>query len=100
MTGPYAIQQFSINPTTWTPISAPFSCSSFSIRCDNDVVDERTDPNDASTQDTLALGVQEYVLGATIYWMPGQVIFYVKSHTLNTVLIAKFVGIDLRVIGQ
>jgi hypothetical protein len=93
--GPYVIQRVAVNTSTWTPIITPFQCSSFSVRCDNDVIDERSDPNDASTQDTLALGTQEYVLGSTIFWAPGETVFFIKSHTLSTEVVVKFVGIKV-----
>ena len=93
--GPYAIQQIAVNPSTWTPIITPFSCASFSIRCDSDIMYERTDPSDPSTEDVVPASSQEYVLGHTHHWAPGETILWVKSKTLSTTLIAKFVGVFL-----
>lgn len=93
----YVISRTTINNVSFVALVAPIACSSFSIRCDTDVVIVRTDPNDANTQDTIPLGSQEYVLGETFdknpRWFGGDTILYLKAQTQGSaVIIAKFLG--------
>ncbi len=60
MPAPLEFKSLSINATGWTPVTAPFDCSSIAIKntCVN-AVRMRTDANDVSTQDLLVAGGEQ-----------------------------------------
>lgn len=88
----YVIQRIPLTTSAWTPVTLPFPCQGMSFRCDTDTILFRTDTNDSSTQDTLGLGQQEYVLAAAFPTNGYDDWLYVKAQTQDgAILIAKFV---------
>lgn len=59
-------QRVAINDTTWVAVVPPQNYDYLAIRCDSCAITYRTDYNDAATEDTLALGVQDGVLGSAV----------------------------------
>jgi hypothetical protein len=59
-------QRVAINSADWTPIAAPQNYDYLAIRCDSCAITYRTDPADAATEDTLAIGIQDGVLGSAV----------------------------------
>src|SRR6266478_1958530 len=53
----FAIRVINADSVSWTPITTPIYCNTWSIRPDA-AVKIRTDANDAATEDTIALGMQ------------------------------------------
>ena len=65
----YVKQQLTIGTATFTPFVVSMNCSSIVIRNTSGVViNLRTDPNDATTQDTLNPGDQE-VVPSVVCWV-------------------------------
>lgn len=90
--GGYHIQRIPIHTATWTAFLPAYPCTAWSIRCDSDGVKLRSDPDDAGTEDSLALGTTEYVLGSQVTYEVGRAIVHLKAQTLDgAVVIAKLV---------
>ena len=78
----FAIRVIHADSTSWSPITCPIYCNTFSIRPDN-AVKIRTDQSDALTEDTIADGMQ--ISFQVVHFnpghrfTPGQIIGYVQS---------------------
>lgn len=64
VSGYFAIRAISVDSTTWTPITTPIGCNTWSVRPD-DPVKIRTDSANAATEDTILQGVQD------VFQVPG-----------------------------
>jgi hypothetical protein len=98
----YAIRNLQIDSASWTPIVTPIDCYSFSMRCNAADVFVRSNSADATTQDTILAGVQEYLL---VPWKPwvrtigwsgcrfpaGTTIVYLKASAGTPNVVLKFV---------
>lgn len=92
----YKIQRLAINTHSWTAVVIPFDTNGISIRCDNDAILMRTDTDDSNTQDSLALGSQEYIL-APKSCEGNQAFVYLQAETNDgAIVIAKFVKGEYR----
>jgi len=78
----FAIRVIHADSTSWSPITCPIYCNTFSIRPEV-AVKIRTDQGDASTEDVIADGVQISFQVPHAYpgnrFGPGQTIAYVQS---------------------
>ncbi len=96
----YAIRNVQINSTTWTPIVCPIDCLSFSVRCDSAPIYICSDESDPTTQDTIQIGMQEYVDSMWSPWKrtggcrfyAGNTIAYLKASVGTPTVVLKFVA--------
>lgn len=69
-------------------------CNSFSVRCPADIK-IRTDSTDASTEDTISAGMQEYILSSWQFelarFQKGRTMFFLQTVTGNATAILKYV---------
>jgi hypothetical protein len=86
----YIIKQVPLTNTAWTPISAPQTCSGFSIRAPVDIY-IRTDEADATTQDTIPAGIQEYRMPSAASLPAGVVFVWLQAVAGSTTAIVKFI---------
>ena len=63
MPTPFEIQQLTIDPVSWTPVTAPFDCNGLLVKNTDSVnpVKMRTDSSNAATEDTLGPGAEQSV---------------------------------------
>lgn len=56
--GYFAIRTLTVDSTTWTPITTPIGCNTWSVRPESSVK-IRSDQADAATEDTILQGMQD-----------------------------------------
>jgi hypothetical protein len=90
----YRITTVAITNVGWTAIAVPADCLyafACSVRCDTDGVLIRTNQGDSTTQDSLALGEQEFIPAQNEPWQAGTTVVYVMAQTqANANLKVKF----------
>ena len=61
MPAPFEIQVLTIDPVSWTPVTAAFDCTSLAVKNTDhaNTVRMRTDPGNPATEDTLAPGAEQ-----------------------------------------
>jgi hypothetical protein len=88
----FAIRAISVDSASWTPVIAPIACNTWSIRPDA-AVKIRTDPNDATTEDTIQQGLQDVLLTHPISgtkFPQGTIFAHLQAVTGSTVVRVQF----------
>ena len=63
MPAPFEIRVISIDPVSWTPVTAAFDCTSFVVKNGDSAnpIRLRTNPDDAASQDLLGPGAEQSI---------------------------------------
>ena len=93
----FAIRAVTASNLTWTPITVPIFCNTFSIRPDA-AVKIRTDSADAATEDTIGEGMQisyqtpgmKAYDTASARFIPGNILAYVQAISGSVVVHVQF----------
>ena len=61
MPAPFEIQVLTIDPVSWTPVTAPFDCTSMAVKNTDaaNAVRMRTNSGDAASEDQLGPGAEQ-----------------------------------------
>jgi hypothetical protein len=88
----FAIRTITADISSWQPITAPIPCNTWSVRPEA-AVKMRTDQTDATTEDTIAAGMQSvYLVAATtgIKFPSGTTFAYVQAVTGSVLVHVQF----------
>lgn len=98
MSAPCPIKQFSVGPSSWTPILTPINCAFYAIFCPNDgsIISRCSNPADPTTSHVFEDTYYSFVVPPSFFkyrWQAGDTVTYLQASQSTTVAV-EFVPAD------